>query len=339
MRVQKWFTVLVLIATLLVAVPAVAQDITVEEPVELSVTGVVEAIVDTTLTVDGLDYDVAAAEITAIGVLAVGDTVTVVYFVEEEANIAISVIEDEAEDNGEEPVEEFTVTGDVEAIVGSVITVGGVDYDASSAFITAVGVLVVGDTVTVVYLVEDEVNVALSIIEDEVIVDDDDDEDDDDGSAPDHSRQYGVGSKCEAEAPEGWVEYTVGEDDTLWSLAVATGSSIAQLKFPNCIKNPHDISAGDVVFLPATPDPDAEPVHPGRGRNKNRNSGDENTEADERPGNGNGRGNNGNGNGNGKSNGNGNGNGNGRGNGNGGNGSGNGKGNGNGNGNGNGKNK
>ena len=315
MRVQKWFTVLVLIAALLVAVPAFAQDEAVEEePVELSVTGVVEAIAGTTLTVDGLDYDVAAAEITAVGVLAVDDTVTVVYFVEEEANIAVSVIEDEAEDDGEEPVEELTVTGDVEAIVGSVITVGGVDYDASSAFITAVGVLAVGDTVTIVYVVEDEVNVALSIVEDEVDVDDDD-EDDDDGTAPDHSRQYGVGSKCEAEAPEGWVEYTVGEDDTLWSLAVATGSSISQLKFPNCIQNPHDISAGDVVFLPSTPDPDAEPVHPGRGRNKN---GDDGDDAAEQPGNGNGRGNgNGGGNGKGKGNGNGRGNGNGGGNGNG----------------------
>lgn len=321
MRVQKWFTVLVLIAALLVAVPAFAQDEAIEEePVELSVTGIVDAIAGTTLTVDGLDYDVAAAEITAVGVLAVGDTVTVVYFVEEEANIAVSVIEDEAEDDGEEPVEELTVTGDIEAIAGSIITVDGVDYDASTAFITAVGVLAVGDTVTIVYVVEEDVNVALSVIEDEVIVDDDD-EDDDDGNAPDHSRQYGVGSKCEAEAPEGWVEYTVGEDDTLWSLAVATGSSISQLKFPNCIQNPHDLSAGDVVFLPATPDPDAEPVHPGRGRNKDRD-GEEATS--EQRGNGNGRGNNGNG----------------RGNGNGGNGRGNnGNGGGNGNGNGNGKNK
>lgn len=324
MRVQKWFTVLVLIAALLVAVPAFAQDEVIEEPVELSVTGAVDAIAGTTLTVDGLNYDVAAAEITAVGVLAAGDTVTVVYFVEEEANIAISVIEDEAEEDDEEPVEELTVTGDVEAITGSVITVDGVDYDASSAFITAVGVLAVGDTVTIVYVIEAEVNVALSIVEDEVIVDEDDDEDDDDGNAPDHSRQYGVGSKCEAEAPEGWVEYTVGEDDTLWSLAVASGSSIAQLKFPNCIQNPHDLSAGDVVFLPATPDPDAEPVHPGRGRNKGGDDDGEDT-ADQ-PGNGNGRGNGNGGNGNGK----GKGNGNGRGNGNGG---------GNGNGNGNGKNK
>ena len=311
MRVQKWFTVLVLIAALLIAVPAFAQDEAVEEePVEVSVTGVVEAIAGTTLTVDGLDYDVAAAEITAVGVLAVGDTVTVVYFVEEEANIAVSVIEDEAEDDGEEPVEELTITGDVEAIVGSVITVGGVDYDASTAFITAVGVLAVGDTVTIVYVVEADVNVALSIVEDEVDVDDDD-EDDDDGTAPDHSRQYGVGSKCEAEAPEGWVEYTVGEDDTLWSLAVATGSSIAQLKFPNCIQNPHDLSAGDVVFLPSTPDPDAELVHPGRGRNKDRDGEDDG----EQPGNGNGRGNNGKGKGNGNGRGNGGGNGNGNGNG------------------------
>jgi hypothetical protein len=317
MRVQKWFTVLILVAALLVAVPAFAQDEAIEEePVELSVTGVVEAIAGTTLTVDGLDYDVAAAEITAVGVLAVGDTVTVVYFVEEEANIAISVIEDEAEDDGEEPVEELTVTGDVEAIVGSIITVGGVDYDASAAFITAVGVLAVGDTVTIVYVVEAEVNVALSIIEDEVIVDDDDDEDDDDGNAPDHSRQYGVGSKCEAEAPEGWVEYTVGEDDTLWSLAVATGSSISQLKFPNCIQNPHDLSAGDVVFLPSTPDPDAQPEHPGRGRNKDRGDDAEDAETESR-GNGNGRGNNGKGKGNGNGRGNGGGNGNGNGNGNG----------------------
>jgi uncharacterized membrane protein YgcG len=316
MRVQKWFTVLVLMAALLVAVPAFAQDEAIEEePVELSVTGVVDAIAGTTLTVDGLDYDVAAAEITAVGVLAVGDTVTVVYFVEEEANIAVSVIEDEAEDDGEEPVEELTVTGDIEAIVGSLITVDGVDYDASTAFITAVGVLAVGDTVTIVYVVEEEVNVALSVIEDEVIVDDDD-EDDDDGNAPDHSRQFGVGSKCEAEAPEGWVEYTVGEDDTLWSLAVATGSSIAQLKFPNCIQNPHDISAGDVVFLPSTPDPDAEPVHPGRGRNKDRDGEDDGEEAASEQrgnGNGNGRGNNGKGNGNGRGNGNGGGNGNGNG--------------------------
>lgn len=325
MRVQKWFTVLVLIAALLVAVPAFAQDeVVVEEPVELSVTGVVGAIAGTTLTVDGLDYDVAAAEITAVGVLAVGDTVTVVYFVEEEANIALSVVEDEAEEDDDEPAEELTVTGDVEAIVGSVITVGGVNYDASTAFITAVGVLAVGDTVTVVYVVNEEgVNAALSIVEDEVIVDDEDDEDDD-GNAPDHSRQYGVGNKCEAEAPEGWVEYTVGEDDTLWSLAVATGSSISQLKFPNCIQNPHDLSAGDVVFLPATPDPDAEIVHPGRGRNKDRDGeGDEDgEEATEQPGNGNGRGNGNGGNGNGK----GKGNGNGRGNGNGGNGNGNGNG-------------
>lgn len=315
MRIQKWFTILIIMAALLVAVPAFAQGVVVEEPVELSVTGIIDAISGTTLTVDGLDYDVAAAEITAVGMLAIGDTVSVLYFVEDEANIAISVIEDEADDDDEEPVEELTVSGKAESIIGSIITVGGVGYDTSSALIRARGMLAIGDTVAIVYVVEADVNIALSLAEDEVIVDD---EDDDDGSAPDHSRQYGVGSKCEAEAPDGWVVYTVDDGDTLWSLAVATGASIAQLKFPNCIGNPHDIAAGDVVFLPSIPDPDAEPVHPGRGRNKDkRGNSDENTE-DTADRTGNGRGNNGNGNGgNGNSRGNGNGNGNGRGNNNG----------------------
>ena len=46
------------------------------------------------------------------------------------------------------------------------ITVAGVDYDASTRH-HAVGVLAVGDTVTIVYVVEEDVNVALSVIEDE----------------------------------------------------------------------------------------------------------------------------------------------------------------------------
>ena len=50
--------------------------------------------------------------------------------------------------------------------------------------------------------------------------------------------------------PPGWVPYRVRPGDTLYSLALATGSTVRQLQIANCLGSSSNIQAGQVIYLP-----------------------------------------------------------------------------------------
>ena len=55
--------------------------------------------------------------------------------------------------------------------------------------------------------------------------------------------------------PQGWVPYTILVGDTLTSLAETTFSTVAALMSANCLTNPDDIRAGEIIYLPTQPGP------------------------------------------------------------------------------------
>ena len=54
--------------------------------------------------------------------------------------------------------------------------------------------------------------------------------------------------------PDGWVNYVVGQADTLYALAVAAGTSVAELRTGNCLEGAETPRAGDTIALPRTPE-------------------------------------------------------------------------------------
>ncbi|MBI3763129.1 MAG: LysM peptidoglycan-binding domain-containing protein, partial [Chloroflexi bacterium] len=69
---------------------------------------------------------------------------------------------------------------------------------------------------------------------------------------------------CVPAPPPGWVFYTIQPGDTLFSLSVKWGVSLATLQRVNCIGNPADIKAGQRIYAPpnsaATALPSATPT-------------------------------------------------------------------------------
>lgn len=57
------------------------------------------------------------------------------------------------------------------------------------------------------------------------------------------------------QTPAGWVPYTILVGDTLTLLAESTFSTVAALMSANCITNPDDIRAGEIIYLPIQPGP------------------------------------------------------------------------------------
>ncbi|MBE2185031.1 MAG: LysM peptidoglycan-binding domain-containing protein [Anaerolineae bacterium] len=55
--------------------------------------------------------------------------------------------------------------------------------------------------------------------------------------------------------PAGWIPYTIQVGDTLTTLAEATLSTVAALITANCLANPDDIRAGEIIQLPMMPGP------------------------------------------------------------------------------------
>jgi len=55
------------------------------------------------------------------------------------------------------------------------------------------------------------------------------------------------------ELPPGWTTYTVQSGDTLFAIALATNSTVDELRFANCIDDIDNITAGEQVFVPVAP--------------------------------------------------------------------------------------
>jgi LysM repeat protein len=58
-------------------------------------------------------------------------------------------------------------------------------------------------------------------------------------------------SNCQL--PQGWTSYTVQSGNTLFAIALATNSTVAELRDANCIENIDNITTGDVIFVPRAP--------------------------------------------------------------------------------------
>lgn len=54
--------------------------------------------------------------------------------------------------------------------------------------------------------------------------------------------------------PRGWAEYIVQEGNTLYAIALATGSTVDELRTVNCIENVDLIQTGDRLFVPRLPE-------------------------------------------------------------------------------------
>jgi len=54
--------------------------------------------------------------------------------------------------------------------------------------------------------------------------------------------------------PSGWTFYTVQRGNTLFSIARAVGSTVAELRDANCLQNVDNILAGQRLFVPREPD-------------------------------------------------------------------------------------
>jgi hypothetical protein len=53
--------------------------------------------------------------------------------------------------------------------------------------------------------------------------------------------------------PAGWSAYRVSSGDTLFEIALATGSTLDELRYVNCIGDVDNITAGDVILVPRLP--------------------------------------------------------------------------------------
>lgn len=53
--------------------------------------------------------------------------------------------------------------------------------------------------------------------------------------------------------PSGWTTYSVNSGDTLFAIALATNSTVDELRFANCIDDVDNIITGDSVFVPRAP--------------------------------------------------------------------------------------
>lgn len=57
----------------------------------------------------------------------------------------------------------------------------------------------------------------------------------------------------ECQMPEGWTFYVVQPDDTLYAIAVAVDSTVAELREANCLTDGANITPGLNVFVPRVP--------------------------------------------------------------------------------------
>lgn len=53
--------------------------------------------------------------------------------------------------------------------------------------------------------------------------------------------------------PLGWTAYTIRSGDTLFAIALAVDSTVAELRDANCIANVNRLAIGQVIFVPRNP--------------------------------------------------------------------------------------
>lgn len=64
-------------------------------------------------------------------------------------------------------------------------------------------------------------------------------------------------AECVVSVPDGWITYVIQSGDTLFALAVRSGTSLETVSRVNCITDPALISVGQIIYLPLPPQNDA----------------------------------------------------------------------------------
>ncbi len=219
--------------------------------------GVIEAMDATTITVGGVAFDITGAQLDDEGVMAAGVLVKIEFTITDDGRvIALEVeIEDDLSDDSDSSDDDlnadFVLSGTIEAIDGSRLTVNGITVDTNGAKMDDDDTLNVGDAVTIYF--QRDASGALSVIEVDEIddVDDpfDDDRDDDDDRSDDDSRDdVTVINGCVR--PDGWQTYRVGRGDTLSQIAGAANTTVDALMSANCLTSANFIVAGQQLFVP-----------------------------------------------------------------------------------------
>ncbi|KXK52529.1 MAG: hypothetical protein UZ13_01277 [Chloroflexi bacterium OLB13] len=152
-----------------------------------SITGAIEALDATSMTVAGLVFNIATAHIDDDGTLAVGVVVEVEYVVESDGSLRALDVDfkddDDADDSDDDDSDDDDAYGDddhisgvVQSISGTMIVVEGMTFDISRASIDDDGTLAVGTFVEIEYVTLSDGSLLALEVEFE---DDDLDEDDD----------------------------------------------------------------------------------------------------------------------------------------------------------------
>ncbi len=230
-------------------------------PGEVEITGVVEALDATTLTVNGLAIDISTAEMT--DTIAVGDMVKVhASFDVAGALVTREVALYTPDTPPTTPGEDFELRGTLEEVGDGYIIVAGQSINTLQAEIKTqlqVGALVkVHVRIVNGELVASEVEGWLNHEDNANSNDNDDangnDNDDDDDNSNDNGAVV-IPADCVPAMPSGWTTYTIQAGDTLSAIAAGSGSSISELAVANCITDPRFIVVGMTIFVPQTPDP------------------------------------------------------------------------------------
>lgn len=226
-------------------------------PGEVEITGVVEAVDATTLTVNGLVIDISTAEMT--DVIAVGDMVKVhASFDDAGALVAREVALYTPDTPPATPGEDFELRGTLEEVGDGYIVVAGQSINMLQAEVKTqlqVGALVkVHVRIVNGELVASEVEGWLNHDDNANTNDNSNDNEDDDDNSNDNGAVV-IPADCVPAMPSGWTTYTIQAGDTLSAIAAGSGSSISELAVTNCIRDPRFIVVGMTIFVPQTPDP------------------------------------------------------------------------------------
>jgi LysM repeat protein len=92
-------------------------------------------------------------------------------------------------------------------------------------------------------------------------------------------RPTNTSTACVQQQPPGWEDYRIRSGDSLSALAVATGTTVAQLQAVNCIADPSRLFVDQLIYLPR--DPGDEPSQGNDNQAGGGNSGGDNNDNDD----------------------------------------------------------
>lgn len=209
------------------------------QPGEVEVIGAVESLGSAALVVNGLTFDVSAAEMPG-GTPAVGDRVKVHASLSADGRWIAREVERFVDNStsGAAPVGEVEITGTLTEIGTDFIVVSGQTIGTVGAEIK--------DTLVIGALVK----VHMSVVSGQWVA-----HEVELARLGDSAANLMIPANCAPAQPAGWISYTVQRGDTLSSIAARSGSSVQELTAINCIVNPRIIRAGTVLFVPRTPSP------------------------------------------------------------------------------------